>query len=427
MIANRWYSIARSVKGLWSRPRAGCSRRGKGASWSVEPLERRYCLTTAIFEFGSSLIIAGDAGDDLIEIVDNGGGTLNVNGVAHSEIDRVLINTRGGADRVSYKTEGEVSISYLLLNLGSGDDVADLDYGAVGGKLRSDIFGDLGADEISTSFAAVLSEGDALSSMHGGLGDDIIRCDQNNVAGRAASVNDGGVGDDQIFCSKSNVFAGGEAVCESIGGIGDDIIMCIEMDVAGRTECIGDGGLGDDIVSCTLTNLAETGSALCQQSGGAGDDVLTCAKGTILGEHVCFIDRGAGNDIMNWIVTGIENSGEFQCNADGGAGNDQINLQLGTETAPVDFKGVVDYFADTGSGDDEWNAIVHFTGESDGVVSTFTVLLGHGSDAALLGFIGLGSTQILEGLVDGGAGDDTYVGPPPTFLTFPVSNFEIGV
>ena len=151
MITNLWYSIARSIKGLWSRPRAGCSRRGKNPSWSLEQLERRYCLTTAIFEFGSSLIIAGDAGDDLIEIVDNGGGTLNVNGVAYSEIDRVLINTHGGADRVFYETEGEVSISYLLLNLGSGDDVADLDYGTVGGKLRSRIFGELGADEISTS------------------------------------------------------------------------------------------------------------------------------------------------------------------------------------------------------------------------------------------------------------------------------------
>jgi hypothetical protein len=384
-------------------------------------------MAAAVFEVGSSLIIAGDAGNDLIEIVDNGGGTLSVNGVDYSEIDRVLINTQGGADRVTYETEGEVSISSLQLNLGWGDDVADLDYGTVGGKLRSEVFGDLGADEISTSLAAVLSEGDALSIMDGGLGDDIIRCAQNNVAGLAACVSRGGVGNDQIFCSKLNVFAGGQAVCESIGGIGDDIIMCTEMDVAGRTECIGNGGLGDDVVSCTLTNLAQTGSALCQQSGGAGDDVLTCAKGTILGQHVCFINGGAGNDIMNWVVTGIDNSGEFQCNADGGAGNDQINLQLGTETAPVDFKGVVDYFADTGSGDDEWNAIVNFTGDSDGVVSSSTVLLGDGSDAALLGFISLGNTQILAGLVDGGAGEDTYFGPPPMFLTFPVSNFEIGV
>jgi hypothetical protein len=427
MTTNLWYSIARSIKGLSSHSRAGCSRRGKSRCWSLEQLERRYCLATAVFELGSSLIIAGDAGDDLIEIVDNGGGTLDVNGVAYSDIDRVVINTQGGADRVSYETEGEVSISSLLLNLGWGDDVADLDYGTVGGKLRSEIFGDLGNDEISTSFAAVLSEGEALSFMDGGWDDDIIRCAANNVAGLAACVSRGGVGADQIFCSKLNVFAGGEAVCESIGGIGDDMIMCTEMDVAGHTECIGDGGLGNDVVSCTLTNLAETGSALCQQSGGAGDDVLTCSKGTILGQHVCFINGGAGNDIMNWVVTGIENSGDFQCNADAGAGNDQINLVLGTETAPVDFKGVVDYFADTGSGDDEWNAIVNFTGDSDGVVSTFTVLLGDGSDTALLGFIGLGNTQILAGLVDGEAGDDTYLGPPPMFLTFDVSNFEIGV
>ena len=384
-------------------------------------------MSAALSEIGSSLIIAGDAGDDSIAIVDHGGGTLSVNGVTYSEIDRVLINTRGGADRVSYETEGEVSISDLQLNLGSGDDIADLDYGTVGGKLRSSISGDLGADEIRTTFAAVVSDGDALSFMDGGLGDDIIRCVQKNVAGLAACQSRGGIGDDQIFCSKLNVFEGGEAVCESSGETGDDIITCTEMDVAGRTECIGDGGVGDDVVSCTLTNLAETGSALCQQSGGAGNDVLICAKGTILGAHACFINGDAGNDIMNWIVTGIENSGAFQCNADGGAGNDQINLLLGTETTPVDFKGVVEYFADTGSGDDVWNAIVKFTDDSDGVVSTFTVLLGHGNDAALLGFVGLGNTQILAGLVDGGAGDDSYVGPPPMFLTFLVSSFEFGV
>lgn len=427
MITNLWYSIARSINGLLSRPRAGCCRRGRSPSWSLEQLERRHCLAAAVFELGSSLIIAGDAGDDFVEIVDNGGGTLSVNGVDYSGIDRVLINTQGGADLVLYETEGEVSISSLQLNLGSGDDVADLDYGTVGGTLRSEIFGDLGADEISTSLAAVLAGGDALSLMHGGLDDDVIGCSQNNVAGRAACISQGGVGDDQIFCSKLNVFAGGQAVCESIGGIGDDIILCTEMDVAGHTECIGNGGFGNDVVSCTLTNLAVTGSALCQQSGGAGDDVLTCAKGTILGQHVCFINGGAGNDIMNWVVTGIENSGDFQCIADGGVGDDQINLQLGTATAPVDFKGVVDYFCDTGSGNDQWNAIVNFTGDSDGEVSTFTVLLGDGSDAALLGFIGLGNTQILAGLVDGGAGDDTYFGPPVMFLTFPVSNFEIGV
>lgn len=93
----------------------------------------------------------------------------------------------------------------------------------------------------------------------------------------------------------------------------------------------------------------------------------------------------------------------------------------------VGFSGVVEYLADTGAGNDAWNSIVNFTPESDGVFSNLTVLTSHGDDAVILGFLGLGNTTVQEAFADGGAGEDTYIGPPPIFLRFPVLNFEIGV
>jgi hypothetical protein len=144
------------------------------------------------------------------------------------------------------------------------------------------------------------------------------------------------------------------------------------------------------------------------------------------GQHVCFIDGGLGNDIMNWVVSG-ENSGEFQCTAQGGAGDDQVNLVLGTAAEETSFTGTVEYLADTGSGNDTWNATVNFTADSDGVVSPFTVLLGADNDTAILNFIQLGHVQVFDGFFSGGPGVDAYIGPPPIFLSFPVEDFEIGV
>src|SRR5690606_9771997 len=99
----------------------------------------------------------------------------------------------------------------------------------------------------------------------------------------------------------------------------------------------------------------------------------------------------------------------------------------GVPTAPVGFTGTVEYFADAGKGDDEWIAHTNFSPDSDGVFSNFTVLLARGNDTAILNFIALGSTQVQTGLVSGGRGQDTYFGPPPMFLPFPVEDFEIGI
>lgn len=361
------------------------------------------CPAVTILQKGKSLVLTGTADSDLIEIVDHGGGSLTVNGADYSGIEKLTIDARAGADEVYYETEGVLSLSDIEVGLGEGDDIADLQLGAVVGKLRSLVEGADGADTVMTTFDAVLAGGDALSVITGGSGDDVI------------------------MCGKFNVMAGGRAECNSDGGLGDDTIMCAAGNIAGHSSCISAGGSGDDVVFCSISGLLETGSALCFETGGAGNDVMTCSKADISGEHVCFGDGGSGNDTMNWVVTGA-NSGDFDCSMFGGDDHDDINIVIvGAEGQSVNFTGTARYSADAGPGDDVWTAAVFLDDASDGKFESSDVFLESGDDTAVLGFQSVGQTEVVDGVFSGGAGVDSYVGPPPQFLQFPVVGFELGV
>lgn len=413
MFKHLWKSIVRCATGLGSHSRACCADRRMNRRLNLEQLELRDCPAVTIVRLCDSLRITGDADTNLIEIVDRGRRVLNVNGTEYSGICSLMIDVKGGADKVRYETVGMLSLWNLQLKLGSGDDIADLKLGAVEGSFRSEIDGSAGTDSISTAFDAVFAGSDARSFMDGGSGNDVIKCRQNNLAGSASCSSRGGSGDDNIFCEKTNVMAGG------------------------RAECISDGGSGDDFLSCTLTNLAEGGSALCDQTGMSGNDQIICDKGSVQGKHVCFLRGGSGDDLMKWNVRGAENSGDFQCHADAGTGDDRIEIAIGSENEEVGLTGPVEYFADTGSGNDQWIATVNFTQDSNGVISPFTVLLGTGNDIGVLNVLDASDfiehpddpdyVQISNGLFTGGPGDDTYLGPPPSGLQFPVEGFEIGV
>jgi hypothetical protein len=363
----------------------------------IERLELRACPAVTVTEAGSSLRITGDADDDLIEIVDRGGGALNVNGTDYFGIRSLMIDANGGADEVYYETDSQLSLSKIQLNLGTGDDVAELRLGTIAGRLRSQINGGAGADEIMAAFDALLAHGDARSLLDGGLGDDVIRCVQRNI------------------------MQGGRAECNSAGGRGDDTIMCTAFNVAGHSSCISDGGHGNDSMLCKLVTLSATGSARCHQTGGAGNDQITLDKDTILGNYDCFGDGGAGDDTMNWLASG-DNSGHIQCTMHGGTGDDVMNIALEGL-----FTGTVDYFADAGLGDDDWIATVNFDPASTGIFQPLTVLLGRGDDSLVLNFQELGGTVVLDGFFTGGAGEDAYLGPPVSLLQFAVEDFEIGV
>lgn len=390
------------------------------AAWSGN------CSALTVLEGSHALKILGDKGNDLIEIVDNGAGSLSVNGTEYFDVLRLTIDTKGGHDKVTYDTVDELSLSKIQIDLGPGDDIAELNLGVVGADIQSEICGGAGRDALTTSFGGVPAGVSADSLMEGEPGDDVVTCLQQDVAGSAACISRGGAGDDQIFCHADRILEGGEAECVTDGGTGDDAITCAKTDVAGFASCMSDGGAGNDNLSCVLNEMTETGSGLCHQIGGPGNDTLVCETSDIRGEHACFGEGGAGNDIVNSIVKG-DNRPQSECTLIGGPGDDELNIELGTFAVPITVEtGPVLFFADAGLGNDHLTTTANLTGESDATISSVTVLMGRGNDTMTLEFLSVGNGVLEEEVYDGGQGEDTYEGTIPAMF-LPLVNFEIGV
>lgn len=390
------------------------------AAWSAN------CSALTVRAARHSLTITGDNRSDLIEIVDYGAGSLTVNGTAHFGVLRLVIYSNGGRDKVTYDTLDELSLSKIQIDLGAGDDIADLNLGVSGADVQSETYGGAGVDELTTVFGGVPAGVAAESLMDGEQGNDVVTCVQQNVAGSVACISRGGAGNDHIFCLAENIFEGGEAECITEGGNGDDTIACAKSNVAGFASCVGDGGAGHDDLSCVLNLMTETGLGLCHQIGGLGNDTLSCETSDIHGEHSCFGDGGAGNDVVNSIVKG-ENSPQSDCSLFGGSGDDDLNIELGTFALPITVaSGPVEFFADAGAGNDHLTTTANLTDESDATISSVTVLMGRGNDTMTLDFLSMGNGVLEEQIYDGGQGVDTYEGTVPAMF-LPLVNFEIGL
>jgi hypothetical protein len=390
------------------------------AAWGV------VCPAVTIEARNHSLTIGGTQNNDHVEIMDDGGGTLRVNGTKYRNIRSLIIDSKAGNDRVTYVTANELSLSSIQIDLGPGDDVASLDLGTVESDVKSEVDGGAGRDTITTTFEAVEAGVVAESIVEGGTGDDKIGCAQHDVSGSVTCTSRGGAGHDEIVCHANNVYAGGKAGCVSDGGSGDDTITCSKANVAGFASCSSDGGAGNDDLFCNLDGMSETGSGLCHQTGGPGNDALLCQTSNINGQHVCFADGGAGDDVVTSVVKGT-NATHSQCNLYGGPGDDELVSQLGTFVDPLTVKnGTVTFFADAEGGDDHFVVTANLSPESDVLLSNITVLMGKGNDIATLNYYSLGGATLGEQLYDGGQGLDAYEGTIPAMF-LPLANFEIGV
>src|SRR5207237_814367 len=134
------------------------------------------CPAATVEAGNHSLTITGDQGDDSIEITDDGGGTLHVNGVKYRNVRNLAIDTKAGNDKVLYATANELSLSSIQIDLGPGDDIAELDLGTVESDLQSGVAGGVGMDAITTTFQRVEAGVIAESIADGGPGNDKIGC-----------------------------------------------------------------------------------------------------------------------------------------------------------------------------------------------------------------------------------------------------------
>lgn len=88
-------------------------------------------MAVTMLSAGDLLTISGDARDNVIQVTDSGGGSLNVNGTDFSGIHKLVCNLKGGADEFRYSANGVLSLSHLDLDLGIGDDFAAVALGIV--------------------------------------------------------------------------------------------------------------------------------------------------------------------------------------------------------------------------------------------------------------------------------------------------------
>jgi hypothetical protein len=171
----------------------------------VEDLEAREVPATHVSVVGHTLLVVGDNKADVVQIQDNGQGTLTVDaGAKHltaKAIHHVAIFTGGGDDKVNYTLTGALKTAeHVDVFLGPGADAATFDFKAGvadGGHLHLNLHGGAGADKLKVDVGSVAEGGSAVFDVHGGPGKDSIYFHAvGSVGGRLIATVHGDGGDD---------------------------------------------------------------------------------------------------------------------------------------------------------------------------------------------------------------------------------------
>ena len=234
---------------------------------SVESLESREMLAgeVDVFVSGGNVVVQGDAGNNVINVVDNGGqlevqgvGTTTVNGGATgldiADLNNLTIHLNNGDDRVNIRG---ISADQLRVNTGNGAD----------------------RDNVNNNTTA------NLVSIRTGLG-----VDEVNV--NATDAN-------RMFIKTGH-------------GLSGDTVDLTNTTVVRRLS-VRTGAGGDTVNTANLTSTGKTFMRL-----GSGDDVLTVDGGEF-GDTI--VRMNTGNDTVN--VVGIPTL-NGRVNLHGGAGVDQL-------------------------------------------------------------------------------------------------------
>jgi hypothetical protein len=232
-----------------------------------EPLERRDCPAVDIRFFGGTLFVLGDSATNLVQITDDGVGTVQatIDGTSRTEtrVRAVVVRTGSGGDNVTYSLTNPLTrFRAITIDTGRDDDVLTFN-GAEGvgsrGNLLFTYLGGDGGDIVDATLGGISRRGLATIGLYGQWGDnDAIRA---NVAG---TLNgwltlslDGGFGDDVVAGTVD--LAGGSTgtlVASVRGSLGDD---AVDLFVTGagastlrRLYAMIDGGFGTD--TCQKTD-----------------------------------------------------------------------------------------------------------------------------------------------------------------------------
>ena len=302
----------------------------------LRPLEDRAVPAWTIDVDDGIMRITGDNEANALTVTHDGAG--NVTAVCDGttatgeDIERIVIDLRGGADTVVLNGTGELTEELaLVLNLGAGNDTADLNFAAV-------------ADELSVR-------------ADGGAGDDLIdvNLDQEIRAGAEVRVDvRGRDGADTGILSVNEVREGAELWAWFAGDAGDDAFTAFlgdPLDAGAFVKLVADGGHGDDALTVdastfgTGVNIGEGAELMIKLNGGNGDDTIRATyEGDVDGELKLQLDGDDGNDTVSAdVIVSAGSTGEAHARVGGAKGDDILTLNLTDDSdEEAEVKGRID-------------------------------------------------------------------------------------
>jgi len=308
----------------------------------LESLENRWCPSCTVSVNGGVMRIIGDSGANAVTVTHDGAGNVTATcdsaAGSGSNIKKIIIDTKGGDDTVNLSVTGNLTTRLDLdLNLGAGNDTANLKFAAIstrlklradlgagndvlgvnldqeirpGAKVDLDVKGSDGADTWNLSANEVRSGAELKASFDGGrhndtlnvfLGDPIDSGAEVTIIGRGGDGNDSLKVDATTFGTGANIAAGAELKVSLDGGNGADTLdVSYDGDVDGKFDVGLAGGPGNDTVTANVTvNSGSTGEIRARVNGGSGNDNLTLNVFDLsagMADIKARLDGGAGFD-----------------------------------------------------------------------------------------------------------------------------------
>jgi hypothetical protein len=239
------------------------------AALRLERLDERTLPSVSVAQSGGTLTITGDQRANTVQVQDDGtagGLTVTVDGTGYpisGPVTAVVINTRGGNDRVSYDLTGDYvgTTRTVTVSLGNGDDTFTADLGhridAASG-LTLTVDGGNGKDNLSVTGSGGGPVAGTLSvQLRGGNGTDTIGFNYAAEVDASVSITaDGGNGKDTITGTVAvGANSTGSVVAHELGGNGSDTLgLSVTGDglagLAGLDAAV-DTGHGKDAVTVT--------------------------------------------------------------------------------------------------------------------------------------------------------------------------------
>jgi hypothetical protein len=242
----------------------------------VEVLEDRQLLAPCIVSVSANgtVFVRGTNGPDHIQITDNGTSAVNnVTLVCNKQtilpgvnVNRLVINTRGGNDGVTYALTGPLLPSVartIQVDLGSGNNVfsAKLNAGLMtGANLAFTVNAGTGNDHLSLlagNYIPIAAGASLSAALSGGRGVNVIQTNYNGqLFGLLSLFLKGNAGPDFI---RSDITltqgSAGSTSIQELGGFGDDTFVLDQrkislLDRAALTGSI-DGGPGRNVAFVT--------------------------------------------------------------------------------------------------------------------------------------------------------------------------------